>query len=378
MKMLHVIYTQGISGAEKHIGYLLPKMKVMGYESHLIIICPPLFSKEFTNFLQYLQENGVKAEVFTATKWQFFAVVKFVKNYIKKNGIKLVHSHLLKTDLYLIFVRILLGENMFLVSTKHGYDESVLNVYQPDNFNVKKNLYFFISKLTLKVIDANITISKGMAEMFKNLQLSKSTYPIVSHGVEINAEASTKQKNSKMSEQQIVITGRLETMKGHKYLIDAMKIVVAKYPNAKLLIIGNGSLRAKLEAQRSQLNLDRNIDFLGFQTNPYHFIAHSDVVVQPSLFEPFGLVYIEAFALGKAVIAFNTHAANEIIVTEETGFLVTPKSATALADTILQLLNDKSVRIKLDNAALLSYQENYTVEKMAQRMDAFYTSLNLN
>ena len=89
----------------------------------------------------------------------------------------------------------------------------------------------------------------------------------------------------------MIIAGRLEAIKGHSYLLEAMPKVLQQFPDCVLLVLGEGSLKETLIAQSKSLGIEKSVFFLGFQPDPYSYIANSDMIVLPSLFEPFGLVY---------------------------------------------------------------------------------------
>ena len=97
--------------------------------------------------------------------------------------------------------------------------------------------------------------------------------------------------------------GRLTEAKGQWFLIRSFKKVVEKHPNAKLIILGEGELRNKLQELIDKLNLQNNVFLLGAQKNPYKFLKNSDCFVFSSLWEGFGIVLIEALALNIPIIS---------------------------------------------------------------------------
>ena len=103
--------------------------------------------------------------------------------------------------------------------------------------------------------------------------------------------------------------------------------------------------------------------------------SFSDVIILPSLFEPFGLVYIEAFALKTPVVAFNTPAGNEIMVNNETALLVDKGDSKALAEKIIYLLKNTEERNKITNQAFEKYKNSFTTEIMVKNTAKWYLSL---
>jgi 1,4-alpha-glucan branching enzyme len=142
-------------------------------------------------------------------------------------------------------------------------------------------------------------------------------------------------------------------------------------------VLGEGSEKNNCIEKVKKLGLQKNVEFLGFKPHPYSYISHSDVIIVPSLFEPFGLVYIEAFALKTPVVAFDTAAGNEIIVNNETGLLVEKGDSKALAEKIIYLLENPRERNKIAERAYGKYITSFTTEVMVKNTADWYKSLGL-
>ena len=97
--------------------------------------------------------------------------------------------------------------------------------------------------------------------------------------------------------------GRLTEAKGQWFLIRSFKEVVEKYPNAKLIILGEGELKEKLQDLINKLNLQNNVHLLGMQKNPFKFLKHSNCFVFPSLWEGLPNTVIEALSLNIPIIS---------------------------------------------------------------------------
>jgi glycosyltransferase involved in cell wall biosynthesis len=148
-------------------------------------------------------------------------------------------------------------------------------------------------------------------------------------------------------EYSIVACGRLTEEKGFDYLIHAFADVRRSTP-AHLWIVGDGPLRQKLEKEIQKLGIGDYVHLLGFQKNPFKFMASADVFVLSSLWEGFGNVIVEAMACGVPVIATNCpYGPGEIIDDGINGLLVPPADASALADCIIRVLRDRELRRKL-------------------------------
>jgi len=173
----------------------------------------------------------------------------------------------------------------------------------------------------------------------------------------------------------VVCAARLEPEKDVATLVDAMKLVVCRYPEAVCLIAGEGSLRRELQDRISRLGLEKSVRLLGFRADVMSIMNAGDLFVLPSLAEPFGLVLVEAMSLGKAVIAIAAGGPVEIVEQGKTGLLVPPQSPREMAAAIGQLLASHETRQQMGNRGEARYRAEFTVERMAQQTLSVYQSV---
>lgn len=170
----------------------------------------------------------------------------------------------------------------------------------------------------------------------------------------------------------IVSAARLESEKNVLTLIEAMAYVRANCPQAICVIAGDGSQRHRLEGRIRELGLERNVKLLGFRADVLEIIAAADLFVLPSLAEPFGLVILEAMALGKAVVATAAGGPLEIVADGKTGLLVPPAAPSKLAEAIIELLRDDDRRSRMGLAGRDRFAGHFTARKMAAATLAVY------
>lgn len=379
MRIAHILFAEKIAGAERYILELLPALKNLGHEMYLVCICVPEKRDVFQKYCCDLNEKGIETLLLSGRKKNMLSLGFKIKGFLNVKNISIVHSHLINSDILAVFIKLIFKHSLFIISSKHGYDEKFLVKYSGNQATpIQYNLYYYVTKCLLFFIDENLAVSKAIADLYFHINLTKKPYHFIHHGVNPIINKSVKMGNYRFSQQQLIIVGRLEQMKGHKYLIDTLPTIISQYPDLKLLIVGEGTEREKLGRQVQALNVENNVCFLGFQPDPFKYIINSDIIILPSLFEPFGLVYIEAFALHVPVIAFNVGATNEIIEDNETGVLVKKYDSVAIADKILFWLKNPSERIRISNNAFNSFNKNFTVKKMAEKTSNWYSSLQMN
>lgn len=138
----------------------------------------------------------------------------------------------------------------------------------------------------------------------------------------------------------MAVVATFKRQKGHRYLIDAAAQIVADHPRLHILFIGDGELRADLEAHTRAHRLERHIHFLGTRSDVADLLAASDYFVLPSLWEGLSMALVEAMASGLPVIATAVSGTTQVIVDSKTGLLVPPGDADRLADALTQFLTD--------------------------------------
>jgi len=169
------------------------------------------------------------------------------------------------------------------------------------------------------------------------------------------------------------IIARLSDVKGHKYLIEAMKTVLEEFPSAGLLVVGSGRTQEELLRQVSSLGIDRKVFFVPEIRDTVNTLALMDVFVMPSLQEGLGLALMEAMAQGLAVIGSNVGGIKTLIQDGISGLLVEPADSRGLAKAILTLLNDPVKRASLGKQAQVFIRQNFSQEKMVCETEEEYS-----
>jgi glycosyltransferase involved in cell wall biosynthesis len=146
----------------------------------------------------------------------------------------------------------------------------------------------------------------------------------------------------------IIAAGRLSRQKGYPYLLDALAQLRDEGLHFEQWILGVGPLESQLREQVARLQLTDKVRFLGFNKDPFQFMAQASVFVLPSLYEGFGNVIVEAMACGVPVVASDCpHGPAEIITPEVNGLLVPPANANSLASALRRLLVDAELSHRL-------------------------------
>jgi len=168
------------------------------------------------------------------------------------------------------------------------------------------------------------------------------------------------------------VVARLEPEKGHPTLLEAWPRVLAAFPDASLLIVGEGSRCEKLGEQARALGIERSVVFTGRRDDVPAVTKSLDVAVLPSYREAQGLTILEAMALSRPVVASNVGGIPEMIEDGKTGLLVPPHDPVALADAIVRLLVDHPLADTLGKAGHDLVHDRFCVELMARAVETIY------
>jgi len=169
--------------------------------------------------------------------------------------------------------------------------------------------------------------------------------------------------------------GRLAEVKRQDVLIRAFARLLPDFPAARLVLVGDGPLRAELEGLAGSLDLGGAVLFAGYRPDPERYLATMDVFALPSRAEAMPLVIPEAMAAGLPVVASRVGGIPELIVDGKTGLLVEPGDVAGLAARLRHLLADPQRAGELGRAGRALARAEYDVTAMARAYDRTYREL---
>lgn len=172
----------------------------------------------------------------------------------------------------------------------------------------------------------------------------------------------------------IGIVARLDPIKNHRCLISAMQKVKGHFPDAMLLVIGDGPLRSELEELAAAVELQESIRFLGTRKDIPQLLSVLDIFVLCSLSEGQPLTILEAMAAGKPLVATAVGGIPEVIGEGVDGIVVPSNDADKLADALLELLREERKRRVMGARAREKFAEQFTVERMVEKYEKIYES----
>ncbi|MEI6631407.1 MAG: glycosyltransferase family 4 protein [bacterium] len=269
-----------------------------------------------------------------------------IRRFIKKNDIEIVHTHSSKAGIIGRWGGKLAGAGV-IIHTVHGWS---FNDYQPSLIRL---FFIWLERLTARFTDKLIVVSncdkrKGLG----NFIGEDNKYALIRYGIDyskfgpreesIREELGVGAKN--------LLVGMIACFKPQKSPQDFIRLaflVRQQMPRVKFILVGDGPLRADIEKLIKRLELEEQVILTGWRRDIPQMLAALDIFVLTSLWEGLPIAVLEAMVSSKPVIATHTGGIGEVIAEGETGFLVSPHDLHKLAQNLVALLKDESLRIKI-------------------------------
>jgi glycosyltransferase involved in cell wall biosynthesis len=275
------------------------------------------------------------------------------------------HSHLFFSTNLCALVR-KLGSPPLVITTHGGLISQTVPMW------VHKIYIPTIAKWTFKSADKIICYTDEEIAGLTELGIEPHKIAIIHNGIDTKIFSSfIKEVNAN----QILWIGRFVPGKGVEYLIEAFDILIKKYPDLKLIMIGRGPLKGNIEQMIRDLNLSKNIIMKEFVPNSElpEIYQSSDVFVLPSLNEGIPRTILEAMACGIPVVC--TELPQLVDVVEGCGLLVPVKDSQALAEGISRIVSDRGMAQKFGKNGRVKVVENYSWEDTVKKTVQLYEEL---
>lgn len=236
-------------------------------------------------------------------------------------------------------------------------------------------------KWGLKNADVTHTISQMLAEEVRSLGVKKVT--VLPNGVRedifktVSREESRKKLGISLNEKIIISVSRLIMPKGMHHVIRAFARLLPRFPELRLLIVGDGVRKGELERLARELGVANRVDFKGFVPHERlgEILPAADVFALTPEYEGLGIVFIEALACGVPVVASGVGGILDIVENGRNGFLVPPGDVDKLCEALEKLLTDDDLRRKFREEGLRVVREKFLWKNILTRLEEIYLSL---
>jgi len=375
---------------------VIARLNIGGPAFHTVLLTKLLSPKRFSSVLvtgqvspsegdmQYLaEEKGVSPHIIPELgreiRWRddLIALWKLYR-FMCTLRPAIVHTHTAKAGM-LGRVAAKLARVPIIVHTFHGH---VFHGY----FGRRKTLFFlWIEQILGKLTDAVITVSPKQREEILSYRIGRpDKVRAISLGLELQKFVNCRDQRGKLRQELnidsdiplIGIVARLVPIKGHRYFLEAAKLIIEKHPNAQFVVVGDGKLRNDLERYTDTLEIRSHVHFLGWRRDLPEIYADLDIVVLSSLNEGSPVALIEAMAASKPVVAPQVGGVIDLVLHEKTGILVPPKGSYALAQGILRVIAlPVHDRIVMGETGRARVYPKYNITTLVKNIETLYEEL---
>ena len=353
-------------GVQTHLYHLARSISRNSVETHIILFSDRNKDIKVDNLKIHLIKRSSRLP-------RLFTIPFDAKNAINK--IKEINPdivHVQGTHYPYNYISIaLLGKYPVLI-TVHGLMATEYKYESGINF-LSAFISYLLEKYALSKIKDIIVLAPQIEQIIRKMTDSK-TY-IIPNGVDCD-ETDDIRTFKAIKHPSMIYMGVLENVKGVDVLIKAVKTIKSDVPDIHLYVAGQGFQEENLKKLTKKLDLDGNIDFLGYISGEekYSLMKSANVLVLPSLWESLPIAVLEGMACGKPIIASNVGGVPYLVDDGVNGFLVQPGEVNELADKIITLLKDKKLQEAMGRESL-NRSEDFEWNKIAEKTIDLYKEI---
>lgn len=368
MRVVHVIKTRGLAGAERHLLDLMVGQRIRDVDACLLLLNTP--TDEARGVAEAAAARGIPVSYETIHGHLDPGLVLRLRTHFRTLKPDIVHTHLLHADLYGIPAARLAGVRA-VISSRHN-----------DDPKRRKLLLRLTNALLWRMADAGIAISEAVRRFSSAVEaVPPRKIHTIYYGLPLPVEKIDKPAVRRALREELGLDPetpllgmvcRLMEAKGLPDALNAFAIVARTFPDVHLVIAGTGDLLDSLQAQARSLNIDTRVHFLGWRDQPLQLIAALDILLMPSVREGFGMTLLEAMSQRIPIIGSTASAIPEVVKHNETGLTVPPRDPVALAEAITLLLNDKPLRMHYGLMGEDRLETLFSADRMVDETLALY------
>lgn len=352
---------------EQNVMFLLRATQHAGTENVVMQLCEIL--RPLVNKIVVVSAGGFKKEKLDELGIKFIeipdienkslktmsSIMKTVKTVVKDENITVIHTHHRMAAFYVRFTG--LYKKCVFINTSHNTfsNRKFLTRYAYKHANlvacgamVKKNLTDVFG------LD-NVTVIHNAVKPF--------TDDIVPDDILLKARKDGKYLIGNI--------GRISEQKGMEYFIKAVPDVLSDHPDTEFFVIGSGEDEEKIK----DMAKDLPVTFLGYRTDIQNLMSQLDLIVLSSLWEGLPLTPIEAFSVGKTIVATGVDGTVEIVEDGVSGLIVPPRDPKAIAEKINYMIDNPEDKKQMEEKAVERYEEEFSFDTLAGSYIDYYRSL---
>lgn len=348
MKILHVEAGRFLYGGARQVLYIMEGLQQLGISN--VLACPPDSDiAQAARHVAQVHEIPMKGDV-------DIGLVRRLKNVIRQTHPDLVHLHSRR------------GADVWGgVAALKMQVPSVLSrrVDNPENA--------WWAQCKYRLYDHVIAISEGIRQVLLSEGIEAEHVTCVRSAVDaapylhtVERDAFAKEFGIPQDSLVIGVVAQLIERKGHRYLLEAMPAILARFPNVQVLFFGKGPLHDELLQLIEQQGLTAQVHLAGFRTDLPQWLGGLDLLVHPADMEGLGVSLLQAAAAAVPVIASAAGGLPEAVADKKTGILIPPGDIPALTAAIIELLANPALRHQYGQAGRARVLAEFSVSAMVQ------------
>lgn len=376
IRIMNLIARLNVGGPAVAVTHLTERLGAPDYES--ILVCGTIEPGE-GDMTYYARERGIEPIVIpelgrslspvrdVRTLWKVYQLIKEMKPDV-------VHTHAAKAGFVGRTAAWMAGVPV-IVHTFHGH---VFKGY----FSPAKTRFFIeLERLTARMSDCIITLSEGLRrELAEEYRITrKGRITVLPLGLDLGVFTKMARKTGVFRQEQgipadaplIGIVGRITPIKNHPLFLKAAVEIRKQLPNARFVIVGDGEIRAEIEAVVDQLGLREAVTFTGWQKDLAHIYSDLDVLVISSINEGTPVTVIEGLAACCPVVATAVGGVPDLLDQGKLGRLVAEQTPEALAKGILDTLASPPDGQEAQDLMV----DRYGIERLVKDLDGLYRGI---
>lgn len=295
------------------------------------------------------------------------AALRHLSRVIRDIRPDVIHAHSSKAGAVVRLERIL-NPGIPVVYTPHLYSFASDFAHGVERF-----AYRGVERVLARLASRVVCVCEAEARLARTVGPA-SRVRVVYNGVRVAGRGAVDPRMQELSQAGPVICAMamLQRRKGLETLIDAVPEVIASHPAVQIAIWGDGPSLDALRTQALKLGVADVVHFLGLCSEPIAALRGAEVFVHPALAEAFPYVILEAMSVGLSIVASNVGGVGEALTDGESGILVAPGQAQALANALVDILSDAGRRASMGSTARSRFEQCFTFEAMLDRLTEVY------
>jgi len=304
-------------------------------------------------------------------------VFKYIRKFIIKNDIQIIHSHESKSNVYaLLLKKSLYRLNPKIIVTAHAW------VGQGKRADL-------IKKIDMKIIkkfDLILAVSSTLKDDMMNIgKISGKKIKVIHNAIDIEFWNKKRDAGSLKKElglvQNFPIIGAVGRIMPEKDIITMLKtfyLVLKKFPKAKLILVGEPKhqlFEKEYKKFAKNLGISTNVIFYGASDNLIHLYNTFDIYLMTSIAEGLPNVLLEAMAMKIPIVSTNVAGVKELVIDQETGFICEQKDCKSLAERIIVIVKNPEIRVKFAKKGRKRIKEQFSFSNRLTKLELIYQSL---